>query len=180
MQEDLEKYIKAHRQEFDEKLPRKNEVWSKIKKRTPKSGTKPAWLKVTSAACFVGLILGIVYFYQKENTIQPPVVVEEQGNVVSEFEKIEQHYLSIGKEIEKKLTSYEYPNKTLKKTFEKDLNTLDSNYLELKKQLKTSLDERIIEALIENLNARVKILKRQQEILQHIKTLKPKENETLS
>lgn len=179
MQENLEEFIKNNRQKFDDKKLDKNVVWDNIEANIPKKRHQLTWLKIVSAACFIGLFFGAFYLSQPDQSIEP-VLVEEKSNELIEFEKVELHFITIGKEIEKKLTLFDYPNEELKSQFKNDLSQLDSTYISLRKNLENSTNERIIGALIQNLNARIQILTRQQEILQHIKTLKPKENETLS
>jgi len=59
-----------------------------------------------------------------------------------------------------------------------DINKLDSSYQELKKKLLEQPNDKIIDAMVINLQTRIEILNQQLNILERIKQLKEQGNET--
>ncbi len=179
MQESLEEFIKNNRKAFDEEQLEKGASWDAIRDQIPTNHRKKKqwWL---IAASLAGILLAATA-YLNWPTHQSEVVSEVQETELNQLKELEQHYQAMGETLERELTRMEYPDPTLKTKFKNDLGHLSSEYNQLRKEFTRSADKRqVIDALIRNMNARINLLLKQQEILKHIQSLKSKKNETFS
>ena len=167
-----EKLSKYHRENFEAKL--QNELHgNKIKKYQI--------LKI--AASFLVLIgLGTSMFYFSNPTKKNPVEIakiESLGSISPELKNIENYYLvSIQAEIlELNQTS---ENKELLDGYLEKISELSGEYKLLTNQLNTEgLNEKTINALIENLQLRLKLLYQLKAQLNELKNLNKSENENI-
>lgn len=163
---------KNHRINFEARL--KNEL------HVPKS-SKYRFLKI--AASFLVLIgLGSSLFYiSNQNSELPKSVakIESLGSISPELKNIENYYLaSIQTEILELNQTTE--NKELLDGYLEKISELSEDYKLLTKQLNTDgLNEKTINALIENLQLRLKLLYQLKTQLNELKNLNTLENENI-
>ncbi|WP_296382034.1 hypothetical protein [Winogradskyella sp.] len=151
-EDDLKTLPKNHRTEFLEKLNKQ----SKQKSSFP-------WLKI-AAVLLIALTIGFSLFYDKPEEVKT-------SPIVAQIEAFEAEYL---KDIETEWESFIAiaDDEILVGRFKKKLEDLDVDYQEVSTQFKNESDNIItIEALVENLQTRLQILK---DIQEHIKILNQK------
>jgi len=160
MKDNLEKYIKDNRADFDKEVPNLK-VWADIEKGLPAKEAKQRSLwfnlrNVAAAAAVLVMGIGIGWYLsniqQTENTVAS-ITVEEQYPEIVDMEQFFQ------KEIKEKITqlaSYDYDP-----LINTDLAELDDLLQELKKELQnvpSGKKQQIIEAMISNYKTRLDIL----------------------
>jgi len=161
---------KNHRNNFEAKLQ---------KELHSKKTNNYQFLKI--AASFVVLIgLGSSLFYFSNNTAAPPVQtakIENLGSISPELKKIENYYLvSIQTEISDLKKTPE--NEELLDGYLEKIGELTSDYKKLTEELNTEgLNEKTINALINNLQLRLKLLYQLKEQLNELKNINLKNNE---
>lgn len=175
--DNLEKYIKEHRDEFDTEEPRR-EVWNQIKDSIAEKEVKTIPLSgwMWKAAAVILLATTTVLLVDKWQ--QPVEVIAEEGDssFIEEFDNAEQYYLRQINEMQSKLTDYA-DGDLVNKQFMSDLNNLDSLYNNLKSDFNASgSNEKIADALIQNLRIRMEIINQQLMILERIKQQTSDEN----
>lgn len=157
MGDQLEKYVMNHRDQFDSEVP-SPEVWQRIEKRMPKK-TSYKWVWQVAAVLF--LVSTVLLLTDR---MRDPV----DASFNQEFAQAEDYYITLinhrKNEITQHLASHE------SQAFLEEIEALDLMYQELKKTYQThASDERVLGAMISNLQLRLEILNRQIEILQKIK-----------
>ena len=174
----LEKYIRDHRDEFNTDEPR-NELWDKVRvnldQQEEKSRQSANWMWKAAAVVLLltTSVLVVDRFSTKENT-----VIAEGNNdpFLEEFNTVEQYYLSQIDEMQRQLVSYGN-NDLVNTRFVQDLDQLDSLYGILKNDFETNgNNQKIADALIQNLRIRMEIISQQLMILERIKQQTSDEN----
>ena len=166
------KLSKNHRKNFEAKLQKELHT-SKQKSNQ--------FLKI--AASFLIIVgLGTSIFYFSTDTVVDNVEtakIESLGSISPELKKIENYYLaSIHTEISNLHKTPE--NKELLDGYLEKIGELTKEYKSLTEELNTEgLNERTINALINNLQLRLKLLYQLKEQLNELKKLNLKENENL-
>ncbi|MFY0652922.1 MAG: hypothetical protein JXQ96_12845 [Cyclobacteriaceae bacterium] len=167
MKDNLEEFVKSKRTEFDAELPSSN-LWSNIEAELPKSQTTNdlSWVWKVAAVLF---LISTTYLIFERETSSPVVTATEtlEGDGYSdELHEVEGYYSQLIAAKKKEIQSYDISNEELLG----DIHSLDSMYLELKNDLKVNqMDDRLINAMIRNLQLRVDILNKQLNILEQIK-----------
>lgn len=173
--DNLEKYIKSHRDEFDTEEPRP-EVWDKIKGSftiDEKADTFGSWVwKV--AATFLLFTTVYLAFDKWGNTDVELAAAEEVYS--EEFLSAEKFYMEEIATLQAQLASY--PNQQeVGLDFMADLEGLDSMYVTLKNEFSVTGDNnKVADALIQNLRIRMEIINQQLMILERIKRQNVEEN----
>ncbi len=151
-EDELRRLPENHREEFLEKLEHQNK----------KSSNHRIWLKI---AAVVIITLAIGYTVLNKSSI------EEVKPMISQIENVEAAYL---KDIEKEWKSFIAlaNDEALVARFQKRLDELDADYQDIAAQFQNDANNiEVVEALVENLKTRLKILK---DIQEHIKILNQK------
>lgn len=187
----LERFVQKHRDEFDLKEP-SLELWDRIADSLPpdkeKSAPKMVPLRlVLRMAAMVVVVLGaaLMLFFQSSNN--PDIRLKGRSialhDISPELAEVEQHYMAL---IEAKLValkSSDVLNGADYQSLIHEMEALDQDYEELKKELRNSLDkEKVIEAMIQNYRLRLKILEKmlqqiQKESESDLKSVKEDKNE---
>jgi len=166
MSDNLEKFIKENRAEFDDQHAPKN-IWSVIDQHLDQKSKKPArlipiWRYARAAAAAVILISsGVLIGLNFNNQSSEQLAFEE---VFPEFFEAEQYYQ---KEVNIKvaqLAKYDHDD-----FINEDLELLDDIYTELKEELEEApkdKQEQIINAMITNYRTKLSILERVLERIQ--------------
>ncbi|WP_426430945.1 hypothetical protein ACPX19_00950 [Winogradskyella sp. HB-48] len=151
-QEDLKTPPRNHRKEFLDKLKAQNQS-KKVSRK---------WLKVV-AVVIVALTLGFTVLYKKPT--------EDVSPIIAQVEAVEAEYL---KEIDAEWDNFIAiaDDEVLVVRFRKRLDDLDKDYQLIAEQFKGDVNNiQVVEALVENLQTRLQILK---DIQEHIKILNQK------
>ena len=168
----IEKFIAAHRQEFDDTLP-SEQNWIAIARRLetnstavpsktviPLTSIRPMWHRLKMAAAVLLLIsasaAGGIFFAKNTTYVTNDVVLQK---IAPEFREMEQYYQKEVKNGFAKLVNYKYRDETL----ETDFQQMEAVASDLKAELSVapkSSREEIIQRLIGNYQARLNILKR--------------------
>lgn len=169
----LEKYITSNREAFDEKQP-SDLLWSRIdeKLNTPTRSNNYAWIWKAAAVLLLGVSSVLMYQklqLQKQVNLTAENTAEETITMDTDFEETEVYYTAMIEEKKMEIASFQVDDPELKAEFEADLQELDNLYLDLKEELFETSNEKVMEALIENLRVRIEILNRQLDILEKIK-----------
>ena len=197
MSNDLEKFIRKNRNDFDDANP-SGDVWKNIErslpvKKTAKQFTLRDMYKWTAAAAifFVAITSGYFLFIKKQagsnNGVEPTVIKETPANP-SHLDYLNNVGVEYAAEFKEVTTQVENKQKELKtaiandpalyKKFQEDLKILDSSYRMLREQATQSVNgDVIIKAMIQNLQLQSELLGRQLMIIKDFKTTKTSKNE---
>ena len=159
MGDQLEKFIMDNRDAFDHETPRKD-TWNQIDKRlTKKSNMWPTVWKIAAMLFMATTILLVIDRSQEK--IEEPLLSEE-------LIQAEDYYVSMINE--KRMIIMDELTPEQEEEFLVEIDQLDSMYNELKNTYQTNTsNDRIVDAMISNLQLRLEILNRQLEILENIK-----------
>jgi len=183
MPKDLREILKNETMET-RKLSNKhrNNFESKLQKELH-SGNKDRSMFWKVAASFLVIVgLGSSIFYYSNNVVvenSTVAKIESLGSISPELKTIENYYLaSIQTEISNLEETSE--NKELLDGYLEKISELTIDYKELTKELnKDGLNEKTINALIENLQLRLKLLYQLKKQLDELKKLNRTENESI-
>ena len=181
MKDKLEKYIISNREGLDSKAPG-DLLWNRIDEQLhsqPKSD-RFAWVWKAAAVVLLGVSTLLMYQKQQLKQQQQATIVEDKEMNESlaldaDFEEAEFYYTAMIEEKKQEIASFEIDDPELRAGFKADLDELDTLYLELKSELFETSNEKVMEALIENLRLRIEILNRQLDILEKIKNYQNEE-----
>ncbi|SDX85098.1 hypothetical protein SAMN05444411_11097 [Lutibacter oricola] len=136
------------------------------------------WKIAASITILIGLAVSIYFF--NTNPVEPKLAktFDSLGSVSPELKKVENFYLaSIQSEILELEQTAE--NKELLDGYLEKISELDNDYKDLTSDLNTDgINEKIINALIDNLQLRLKLLYQLKEQLNNLKTVNKLKNET--
>lgn len=166
MQDNLEKFVKANKDEFDVLEP-KDTIWKGVRSELEVSSKTKFKMVLWRAAAIILFVfsLGLTFYVNKDSIL--PGNQKLSNN--TEFVNTEKYYTSIIQEREQlvKAIAVNYPD--LEIDFESDWNTLDQAYMQLKKEYKQNQNEEVLHALVQNLQARVNLLNKQLEVISQMK-----------
>lgn len=192
MSNDLEKFIRKNRNDFDDAKP-SGDVWKNIERSLPvkkqaKRFTITDIYKWSAAAAIFFIALTSVYFvfirkYSHENppTVEtgtqkatPDLVSGMSMEFAAEFKQANDAV----KKRQDELRSAIANDPELYRKFQMDLVALDSSYRVLREQASQTVNpDVLIKAMIDNLRLQSELLGRQLMIIQEIKTTKTSKNE---
>jgi hypothetical protein len=176
----LEKYIRDNRAWFDDRNPG-TEVWHKINDQLDNDGTPQVRIGTYLwRAAAVLLFIAVVWLLvdrnnNLDNIAQIPVNSEDNQ---IRFNDVEAFYM---KEIETKqqlILQFVSDTPEIDRDLLGEIDQLDSTYQVLKSTVEKGYSEKVLDAMVLNLQMRIDILNQQLEVLEKIKNLK--ENETIS
>lgn len=162
MKQDIRDFFKDRE---DLKIPpanHRNEFLDKLKTQNKSKKRGYTWLKIVAVA-IVALTVGFSIFYKKP--------VENVSPMLAQVEAVEEEYL---KEINAEWENFVAiaNDEVLVARFKKRLDALDRDYQSISKQFKSDANNIVVvEALVDNLQTRLQILK---DIQEHIKILNQK------
>ena len=162
MKQDIRDFFKDRE---DLKVPpanHRNEFLEKLKKQNQSKKPSLKWLKI-AAVFIVALTVGFSVFYKEK--------IENVSPMIAQIEAVEAEYL---KEINTEWENFVAiaNDEVLVARFKKRLDALDRDYQSISKQFKSDANNIVVvEALVDNLQTRLQILK---DIQEHIKILNQK------
>ena len=181
MSKRLEDFIKMNRDEFDDLEP-SGDLWARIEKNLPPEGTaiKPREAKtfslsfVLKVAASVIIVMGIgfgFYLHHERNEAVNLAAINPA------YAKQQVHYASLVQSQRKELRSIAKTDPDLYKEFSGEITKMDSTYNRLKKDLTTTPNqERVLRAMIRNLQIQSEILNQQLEVIEQINQTKKEES----
>lgn len=182
-QDNLEKFIKNNREEFDQAEPPKN-IWDKVAVDLDKRQSlvmRVSWRNISiRIAAGVALLFGCYYLYTtavvKQRIAEGNSIYDTSEDIIiPELVEAEAYYNG---QINSKLKLVNHYSKTfpgVKDEVIYDLAELDSVCADLKRDLKDGIDdEEIVEALIQTYRLKLDIL---EEILNHLQEIKVDKND---
>ncbi len=176
MKDKLEKLIVENRTSFDE-LEVSDKLWDKIEAdlKSEKSKADYSWLWKVAAVVFIGATL--LLLMDKYNVNQSSQIAQYAG-YNQELIDVESYYVQ---QISAKRLALEANlSDAQKDEFVHDLNELDEMYALLKSDLSGNKNNnKLISAMIQNLQLRVEILNKQLNILESINKERNHENITI-
>ena len=186
MAQDIKKLFEQEPEMATKKLPKghQNRFKNRLEYEFPKEKNQFSWMKI-AASILVLLRLSIaVYklFYVEVSTEiaqedAPEKKINSMGDLSPDLKKIEDYYLAnINYRISKiKITD---ENRDLLAAYFSQLSVLQQDYADLNLQLDSDeISEETIDALIENLQMRLQLLKQLKKKLNEIDNLNRQENE---
>jgi len=166
MKDNLENFVQENRQEFDDLNPSK-EVWKKINQRLSKKNEWLGWSWKVAAVLFLGLSIGLLF--ERNLNQERSNLVAEVNQDSNELQKVENYYIRLISIKRQEITAMIDRQSFIDRELLRDLDKLDAMYSGLKVDLETNQNnEKLINAMIRNLQLRVKILNQQLDILEKI------------
>ena len=168
MGDQFEKYILDNRSAFDDGKP-SQELWNRIDQKIERKKTNLSIIWKVAAVLYLASTIALLLDRNSDEYAGPALS--------QEFVDAEDYYVTMI--TERKQLIIEQLSPEQEKAFLAEINDLDSMYLELKRTYQTNASsERVMDAMINNLQLRLDILNRQLEILENIKG-QTDENETI-
>lgn len=186
MSNNLKKFIRDNRNEFDDKLPSAN-VWEQIEdsispeKKRKKTILRPLYKWTMAAAAVLILGTGVYFVLFDKKPTDEPTVTSGSGDPEFPDTEITPQVSQFVKMIDMKqaeLRTLAAGQPELYKKFTGDLDQLDSSYNALKTQLNAAPNrEMLLEAMIQNLQLQLSVLNQQLNIINQIKQSKKNSHE---
>lgn len=177
----LEEFFRNHRDELEE-TPAEDKLWERVQSGLDqgqqvisKSDRATDFTIYWKIAAILLLVLSSVLGYYNWQSANEDSIFEN-----SEFANAEVYYNDMIDEKKEEIRLYAVSNPELESSFLEDVEVLDRMYAELKKQAKTSGgQERVFNAMIQNLQLRIDILNQQIKVLEQIKNKEENANATI-
>jgi hypothetical protein len=177
----LERFVQEHRDEFDCFEPRPD-LWQDITQQlSPEKTVQPFWFRNTirryAAAVLIVLGAGWSIYHLGRYTQRADIASVQQtisiAEISPELAKVEAYYTSLINQKKLQLNDADLKALGLEGNFDYDLMVLDSAYTKLRKDLYTEMNkEKIVNAMIQNLQLRTEIINQQIQTLRKIKLFK--------
>ncbi len=166
MQDDLEKFVNKHKNEFDDLTP-KDSIWQNIRTELDIAPINVNNLVIWKAAAIILFLfsLGLTLFVNRDYLAYSPETVAMYDD---EFMSTEAYYTSEINERQKLIKAVAHSLPEIGKDFEQDWSLLDRSYKNLKKDYRHDKSEEIRNALVQNLRTRMSLLNKQIEVLEQI------------
>lgn len=176
----LENFIRRNKQEFDRFVP-SEEIWAKLEnaldeKKQPKVITL-TYTTLWRAAAVVLLLMGVtvLWRYAGFRGQESKVAIKniDLKKINPELAEVEIYYTSLIAQKNDEIKKFTDADPELSRDFSKELASLDSMYVKLKEELATlPAKEKVMDAMILNLQLRIQVLNQQLAILEKIRNLK--------
>jgi hypothetical protein len=175
--DNLEKYIKENRAAFDDKEP-PEDAWHNINDQLDNNDTRVVpistylW-RAAAIVLFATVVWLIVDRSERDYTMAGANELINENEIA--FDDVEAFYIN---EIEAKqslIIQFVSDNPELDKDLLGEIDQLDSTYQGLKSAAVLGQSERILDAMVLNLQMRIDILNQQLEVLEKIKNIKENE-----
>jgi hypothetical protein len=174
----LEKYIREQRSSLDDLNP-PDSLWHKINDQLDSEGKEVFLLrhiwKVAAMLLFAVVIWLLVDRQDQQEQLNLSQIETSNG---IDLNQVENYYVKLIENKQKEIREFIVVNPEVDEQLLTDINKLDSSYQELKKKLLEGPNEKIIDAMVINLQTRIEILNQQLNILERIKQLKEQSDET--
>lgn len=171
--DNLEKYIRENRAEFDSAVPNLR-VWAEIDRQLQRKPVvrRIVWMKLLRIAASVALLLtagGVIGAYLTNSTKE----VKSLADISQEYAEMERYFNSQINEKMTQLAMYRQDGDV-----RNDIQELDTLYEQLKKELNEAppgAEEKVIQAMINHYQTKIDIL---EQVLEKVKTINPANSKT--
>jgi hypothetical protein len=159
----IEEIIRENRNIFDEKEPIDGHLdrfnW-KLEKRLHSNDSKRSIVPYLLRAAVVTLLVTLSSLWTWDHFIRSDNGTMALGDVSPQYREVENYYVHQVNLMEGELQSADFStNPEQKDMLQNELKSMDSTYVQLKKELKANPnDERIINAMIEHYQTKVEVL----------------------
>ncbi len=176
--DNLEKFINDRRSQFDDKKPPER-LWHRIDKGLSSGGRHvPIYHHVWKAAAVILFAVVIWLLVDRQSQLEKISFSQIETTEGIAFKDVEDYYFSLIENKQQQIMLFVSQHPELDDRLINDIDRLDSSYAELKKKLVKGPDERIIDAMVVNLQTRIELLNHQLSVLERIKNFKDQTNET--
>jgi len=159
----LEEFILAHQQEFDDKMP-SEKIWVRIKSSISRRKERSVIYWQAAAMIFFILSLGLLVNNYMGSPKPLATRVENAG-----FMATESFYSKKILDKQQFIMATLSSRPVIEEDFKEDWRTLEENYKQLKQEYLKNGGDQLLNALIINLQTQVKLLNRQLNIINQIK-----------
>lgn len=173
MSNKLEGFVRDNKKQFEVKGP-SDLLWSKIEAELDKKQKKKIFgmYQWMSIAAMLVLTVGIYFGYQYKKTSTEILVADINPGMG----KKEVRFTSLIEEKRDSLQIFADADPELYKQFVSDMSKLDKDYQELKKQLQTSPNKRLVgKAMMKNLEIQLQMISQQLYIINQVNQYKKEE-----
>lgn len=183
MSNKLERFIRENKNQFDE-FEAPESLWDKIdagldiqaKKQNGQAKVRSIYKVLKVAAVFLLIVSAGYLFvaYQKNEA-------SKMSNINPDYAKKEIQFTSLIELKQEEIKDFAKQEPDLYKAFVNEQNKLEKEYKDLKQQLLDSPNQdRVVKAMIRNLQAQISLLNQQINIIEEVKQLKKNGNENQS
>ena len=177
----IEEIIRSNKDLFEEGEPSKGHFERFNRKLEARLGTttavKRSIVPYLLKAAVVTLLVTLSSLWTWDHFIRPSRNMMALSDVSSQYKEVENYYLHQVNFMENEISSVNFLNNTeQKEVLTKELESMDSVYLQLQKDLKANPDdERIINAMIEHYQTKLEVMTF---IVNQLKTIRNENNNT--
>ncbi|MBR9998635.1 MAG: hypothetical protein KFF73_06680 [Cyclobacteriaceae bacterium] len=174
----LEKFIREKRASFDDLTP-PDSTWRKINGRLDSEGRQVFLTRHMWKAATVLLFAAVIWLMVDRQDQQDPLNLSQiETSEGIDLRQVENYYVNLIENKQHEIRNFIDVYPEADEQLLSDVYKLDSSYQELKKKLLQGPNEKIIDAMVINLQTRIEILNQQLNVLEHIKQLKEENDET--
>ncbi|TKC00639.1 hypothetical protein [Pedobacter cryophilus] len=183
MSDRLEKFIQDNKKQLDgfeapelmwDKIDAGLNEYEKKESRKVKMNIFYSFMRVAAVLLLVCTAGYIFVAYQNKEALK-------LSNISPEYAKKEIRFASLIEMKQEEIKSFGKLEPNLYKAFVDEQNKLEKEYNELEKELpNTPNQDRVVKAMIRNLQAQISLLNQQLNIIEEVKQLKSTKNETIS
>jgi hypothetical protein len=183
MEDKLKKFAQDHREAFDTFEPRPD-LWQDISRELEKKQSqkvipfyqRAVWRYAAVVTLLVGVGYALVQYGRGLGRIEPRGPELSLVEIAPQMAEVESYYMAVINQKKQERGAYDLRQLGVETDFKGELSKLDSSYAQLKRELYTNPNkQRVIDAMVQNLQIRISILNEQLEVLNRIKQAK-KEN----
>ncbi|WP_288884229.1 hypothetical protein [Pedobacter panaciterrae] len=170
MSKKLEEYIREHKKSFDVGTP-SDQLWGKIETALDKEKVKkplrvPLWFAI-AASLIVVMTVTFIYTYRNRET------GVEIADVNQGYAQKEMKFANLIEQKKDSLMVYAQENPKLYSEFSADLQKLGADYENLKKQLESSPNQKlVVRAMVKNLELQLQVINQQLSIINEVSQYK--------
>ncbi|GJM28207.1 MAG: hypothetical protein DHS20C17_08420 [Cyclobacteriaceae bacterium] len=161
----LEEFIKANREEFDNKQPREK-LWSSIESEMAQNQQDYSWLWKAASVVLLAVCSFLIWERSTQQIEESPLATEPRVDL--EFVETELYYTQLIAKQLRAVDQFDLNDPEIKENFKRDLASLDTMYQQLKIEYVETSNEAVVEAMIGNLQLRMELLNEQLLILEQI------------
>ncbi|SMC69093.1 hypothetical protein [Pedobacter africanus] len=168
MSRKMEDYIREHKKAFDLEAP-SDALWAKIeqqldKKKKARPFNLNLWMGIAASLVLIAAVTFMFTRHQKNKQIDVADISRALGEKEARF-------ANMIDEKKDSLKALAEDNPDLYQKFSADLNQLDKDYADLKKELQHSPNQKlVIEAMVQNLQIQLQIINQQLSVINEVNT----------
>jgi hypothetical protein len=159
----IEDLIRSNRDYFEDEEPSEGHFerfQMKLEKRFQTGGIKRSIVPYLLKAAVVTLLVTLSSLWTWDHFIRPDRGRTALGDVSPQYKEVENYYIHQVKLVESEITTIDISaNPGQKKMLKQEMESMDSVYVQLQKELKANPnDERIINAMIEHYQTKLEVM----------------------